>query len=164
MMAALGVRQISAPIEAPDLANGPVYTGWREARAMPVYVVSLNERREPVARPLTHYPRHSPDGFGWGLTIGETNGGPADLAYAILHDYLAQGAGQLMSRARWFQAIDETAEALHQEFKGAFVVYFSPGHWHLSAASVRDWLRLMREDPETPCELRLALGYLLHKR
>jgi len=159
MMAALGVKRIFAPIEAPDLRDGPVYTGWREARATPVCVVSLDEKGEPVARPVIHYSRHSPTGFEWGYG----GSGPADLAYAILRDYLGQHAGQPMSRARWHEAMDNVAEALHQEFKSAFVTYFAERCWHLSAASVEAWLREARDDIWTPIETRVALGYLVKR-
>lgn len=160
MMAALGVKRIFPPIEAPDLKDGPVYVGWRHSHERPVYVVSLNCQGESVARPLTHHVKHSPDGFEWGYG----GSGPADLAYAILRDYLDQNAGRPMSRARWHETMDDTAWALHQEFKGAFVAYFPAGHWHLSAASVEAFCREAHEDPRTPVETRIALGYLLRGR
>jgi hypothetical protein len=60
---------------------------------------------------------HSPDGFEWGYG----GSGPAQLALAILADYLGD---------------DQEAERLHQEFKGEVVSGLTGDSWTLTGEQI----------------------------
>jgi hypothetical protein len=64
---------------------------------------------------------HSPTGFGWAYG----GSGPAQLAYAILRDYLGDQV---------------EAERLHQAFKRDIVQALPRGAWELDGEAIATWL------------------------
>ena len=74
---------------------------------------------------------HSPTGFEWGYG----GSGPAQLALALLADYLGD---------------DNTAVALHQDFKHAFITRFDQRGWTLTSEEIRAAIRSLRPQAGTP--------------
>lgn len=73
--------------------------------------------------PLRHVVVHSPSGFNWGYG----GSGPADLAYAILLDYLGD---------------ERLASQLYQDFKWEFIASLDQRKsWAISGAEIEAWLR-----------------------
>ena len=68
---------------------------------------------------------HSPDGFEW----GHKGSGPAQLALAILLDYLKN---------------KKVAVKLHQLFKGDYVAGFDREGWTLSVDDLEIWIDLAK--------------------
>lgn len=64
---------------------------------------------------------HSPDGFEWGYG----GSGPAQLALAILLDFLNPG----------------DAVALHQSFKVHFVAKFEHVEWTMTSQQIQEWIK-----------------------
>jgi len=89
------------------------------------------------ARPLTHVPYHSPDGFQWGY-LGS---GPADLALAILADYFDEPPELVLAALRSLWAPRSKAAALHQSFKERFVANEQRDEWELHSDDIEAWLR-----------------------
>ena len=83
------------------------------------------------ARPLRHWPLHSPTGFQWGFG----GSGPADLALAILLDYFGEWPTQEQMAAG-----ESRAWALHQHFKWALIAGLADG-WEISALDIQAWLQ-----------------------
>jgi len=68
---------------------------------------------------------HSPDGFEWGYG----GSGPAQLALALLADYLGD---------------EEEAQLLYQEFKWTVVSHLVREHWILTGKEIRKALEQLR--------------------
>lgn len=82
-----------------------VNAGWVGSR-LPLFLDEVN---------------HSPTGFGWAYG----GSGPAQLAYAILRDYLGNRAA---------------AERHHQAFKADVVAKLPRGAWKLDGEEIAAWL------------------------
>ena len=95
------------------------YGGRREGSAA---IVTVNGR--PLSLRLDLY-NHSPTGFEWGYC----GSGPAQLALAILADYLGN---------------DQEALEFYQRFKWA-VVAGLPGRWTLTGRDIDAVLHTLRE-------------------
>lgn len=107
------------------------YTGERA----PDGTVRVSVEQDGVPRLLHHLSRHDPDGFDYGYD----GSGPADLARAILSDYLGY-----VPKWRVYRAF------LHQ-----FIVPLDRAEpWTISEAEISAWLVLMgvggRGEAETP--------------
>ena len=87
------------------------------------------------ARPLRHWPLHSPTGFQWGYG----GSGPADLALAILLDYMNEWPTEAQ-----MDAGESRAWSLHQYFKWDYVARFSES-WEISALDIQSWLQDERQ-------------------
>jgi hypothetical protein len=116
-----------------------IYRGKRLEDGLDVSVLVLDRRQRKRVRPLRHIPFHSPDGFAWGYY----GSGPADLALAMLVDYLRERpphtgwlAGAKFSR--W--TVDSRAFAHHQDFKREVVAQFGDA-WELSGLHIDAWLK-----------------------
>src|SRR5215470_1617278 len=93
-------------------AMAKIYRGKRSEHDVDVSVLVIDSRNRKRVRALRHIPFHSPNGFAWGYH----GSGPADLALAILVDYLRERpprtgwlAGERFSR--W--TVDSRAFTLH---------------------------------------------------
>ena len=100
-----------------------------DSRALVVVVDQVDGHDE--ARPLRHWPLHSPTGFAYGYG----GSGPADLALAILLDFLEEWPTEQQMAAG-----ESRAWALHHHFKWEIIARLEPG-WELSALDVFDWLQ-----------------------
>jgi hypothetical protein len=84
-----------------------------------------------------HVYRHSPDGFAWGYS----GSGPAQLALAILCDFLEHSNNVV-------------ALQLHQEFKSRFVAAVGmDSEFRLTGEQILEWLN-SRLSPDVIAELR----------
>jgi hypothetical protein len=112
----------------------PDSTGRGEASVVVQDVVAggLSERR-----PLTHVAHHSPDGFEWGYA----GSGPADLALAILADYLEEPPGFVLAALRSMWTPRSKAAALHQSFKEGFVATEHRDEWQLPGDEIEAWVQ-----------------------
>lgn len=100
--------------------TGKVYVGHR---IQPELGTAGGCRVTVNGRPLRHVVVHSPDGFNWGYG----GSGPADLAYAILADYLGD---------------EKLAAELHQAFKWDVVARLDQrADWTITGEDVDRWLR-----------------------
>lgn len=116
-----------------------IYRGKRLEDGVDVSVLVIDRRNRKRVRPLRHIPFHSPDGFAWGYQ----GSGPADLALAMLVDYLRERpprtgwlAGEQFSR--W--TVGSRAFTLHQDFKREVVAQFGDD-WELSGLHLEAWLK-----------------------
>jgi hypothetical protein len=116
-----------------------IYRGKRLEDGVDVSVLVIDIRNRKRVRPLRHIPFHSPDGFAWGYQ----GSGPADLALAMLVDYLRERpprtgwlAGEQCSR--W--TVGSRAFTLHQDFKREVVAQFGDD-WELSGLHLEAWLK-----------------------
>jgi hypothetical protein len=116
-----------------------IYRGKRLEDGVDVSVLVIDIRNRKRVRPLRHIPFHSPDGFAWGYQ----GSGPADLALAMLVDYLRERpprtgwlAGEQFSR--W--TVGSRAFTLHQDFKREVVAQFGDD-WELSGLHLEAWLK-----------------------
>jgi hypothetical protein len=116
-----------------------IYRGKRLEDGVDVSVLVLDRRQRKRVRPLRHIPFHSPDGFAWGYY----GSGPADLALAMLVDYLRERpprtgwlAGAKFSR--W--TVDSRAFAHHQDFKREVVAQCGD-EWELYGLHIDAWLK-----------------------
>jgi hypothetical protein len=67
-------------------AMAKIYRGKRCEHGVDVSVLVIDIRNRKRVRVLRHIPFHSRDGFAWGYH----GSGPADLALAMLVDYLRE--------------------------------------------------------------------------
>lgn len=104
-----------------------IYQGRRE---MGNAIVTVDGRILPERHDLRN---HSPTGFEWGYG----GGGPAQLALALLADYLGD---------------DQQALALYQEFKFR-VVAALPEYWKLTGQDIDKALKRMVEARQALAEL-----------
>jgi hypothetical protein len=103
-----------------------VYEGRREADTVTVTV-----NRRPLD-PRFDLRNHSPSGFEWGYN----GSGPAQLALALLSDFLGSG---------------EEALDLYQDFKRVVVASLPRLAWTLTGAQIPQTLRQIRQgSSETP--------------
>lgn len=123
-----------------------LYIGKRTPNGFEVSVIIDEDTRRVRKRPLRHIPFHSPSGFEW----GHQGSGPADLALAILIDYLREHpprkgwlAGEKF--ARW--SADSQAFKHHQYFKRAFIATFGD-EWKLSGMQIDAWLNDRKENKD----------------
>jgi Family of unknown function (DUF6166) len=98
-----------------------VYKGMRQGC---VAAVTVNGR--PL-NPRLDLWNHSPTGFEWGYG----GSGPAQLAVAILADYLGK---------------DNEAVLLHQEFKRVVIAQLPRRTWQLTSSQIAIWLATLRSD------------------
>ena len=115
-----------------------IYRGTRTTNGIAVSVTIINHRTRMRVRSLRHIPCHSPDGFEWGYH----GSGPADLALALLVDYLRERpprngwvAGERFSR--W--SVASLAFRHHQSFKRDLIARWGEG-WELEDAQIEVWL------------------------
>jgi hypothetical protein len=116
-----------------------IYTGKRTKNGVEVSVKIIDLQNRKRERSLRHIPFHSPDGFEWGYG----GSGPADLALAILVDYLRERppnkgwrAGETFSR--W--TVHSKAFAFHQDFKREFIAKFEDS-WELYGMQITAWIK-----------------------
>lgn len=121
-----------------------LYVGIRTGQEIcTVTVHSFCGRSDGTAHPLSLYTNvrnHSPTGFGWGYA----GSGPAQLALAILCDYLYS-----ISPDGW----QDRAERLHQKFKAKVVQHLPREGWTLSGhqvAAAIDALEFERVESDRP--------------
>ncbi len=98
------------------------YVGYPSSPRVPGDVAVFVATEDGPEYLLPHIVKHSPTGFEWGYA----GSGPADLAYAILVDYLDDAA---------------KVEDLYQNFKRAFIERLSRDHsWIIEAGTVGRWI------------------------
>ncbi len=140
--------------------DGLLYCGWRDTNGEPqVYRVEHHGDSQPLtATPLEHRVVHSPTGFAWGYA----GSGPADLAYALLRDYLRW---RLAGRRRWADLAEHVASELHQDIKRDLVAAL-PERWIMPERALRASLMAILKQarrskgwlsPTTAAALELAL-------
>ncbi|MGH6693352.1 MAG: DUF6166 domain-containing protein [Gammaproteobacteria bacterium] len=95
-----------------------VYRGYRNPRGYAR--VTVNDRELPLRLDLSN---HSPTGFEWGYG----GSGPAQLALAILADYLD----------------DAEALPLYQDFKRDVIAGLGD-EWRITGGAIDNWLALRR--------------------
>ncbi len=120
-----------------------IYHGKRTTESVEVSVLVIDIRKRKRVRPVRHIPFHSPAGFNWGYE----GSGPADLALAILVDYLRESPprkGWLAGEpfARW--SVHSQAFKHHQYFKRDFIATFAD-EWELYGMQIDTWLKEQRE-------------------
>lgn len=118
-----------------DEATMRIYVGVRlggDAAAPALVVVTYWRDRELLGFvPLKHHVLHSPTGFNWGYG----GSGPADLALAILLDFLQEDpAPERLRRGL------SPAWQVHQPFKWVFVAKFPDAGWALPEHFIAAWL------------------------
>jgi len=94
--------------------------------------VCVNGRRD---LPLRHINFHSPDGFEWGYG----GSGPADLALAILVDFLEEDPKEVLPYALAGKGEKSAAVHAHQRFKDKFIVCLPKDHWRLTEDEIKKW-------------------------
>jgi len=94
--------------------------------------VCVNGRRD---LPLRHINFHSPDGFEWGYG----GSGPADLALAILVDFLSEDPVAVQTYAKTGRGEPSAAVHAHQRFKDKFIVGLPKEHWRLREDEIKKW-------------------------
>ncbi len=117
------------------------YRGRRNGNEISVDVVE----DENYNKPLTHVCYHSPDGFEWGYP----GSGPADLALAILVDFLEEDSTEAQVYAKTGKGEPSAAVHAHQKFKDKFIVNlpktgnigdkYSTVAWKLEASKIKEW-------------------------
>jgi hypothetical protein len=120
-----------------------VYEGTRDGLGYTHVFVTDNTGER---RPLTHYAKHSPDGFEWGFT----GPGPAELARCLLLDHFG-----LATRGPWAEEIfdPQTGElarlpADYQAFKWDVISRFVQGKpWRLTSSQIDAWISRTKEPP-----------------
>lgn len=123
---------------------GKMYKGSRRKDDVEVRIIHLQEGEEGfVSGLLPHIPFHSPSGFEWGYG----GSGPADLALAILVDYLdehppSQGWEDRKRFDQW--TVTSRAWKLHQPFKRDVVAGFDD-EWELDETQIAKWLKERKE-------------------
>ena len=123
------------------------YRGKRTQETVTVEVVRDDTHGRKHARNLRHIPFHSPTGLSWGYE----GSGPADLALAILVDYLKERpprTGWLAGEkfARW--SVHSTAFKHHQYFKRDFITKFAD-EWELTDTQIQAWLERKEKDNDS---------------
>ncbi len=125
-----------------------LYTGKRTHTDIigTVEVITHQQGNKVRKRKLRHIPFHSPSGFSWGYG----GSGPADLALAILVDYLrerppAQGYTD-PTFSLW--TVKSQAWKYHQPFKWHFVAKFEDD-WELYDTQIEQWLKKEETRKET---------------
>jgi Family of unknown function (DUF6166) len=99
-----------------------IYIGSRRPQRTCVVTVADGLHAAPYVLPLRlDLCNHSPTGFDWGYG----GSGPAQLALAILADYL--GA--------------ERARDLHQEFKTDVIAQITQSEWRMTGDDINAWYR-----------------------
>lgn len=101
-----------------------IYYGIREPQEN--FVLVENDKLRTVLPLRLDLRNHSPTGFEWGYS----GSGPAQLALAILADYLGD---------------DKRALLLHQDFKSAKIAGLTDDEWSISADEIEEWLAEMRQ-------------------
>lgn len=99
------------------------YRGFRNAGDVAVFAVdSQNNGTELDPGPSLKVFNHSPDGFEWGYG----GSGPAQLALAILMDYLGDS---------------KRAVELHQRFKWEFIAQADKESFDISEEQINAWMK-----------------------
>lgn len=86
-------------------------------------------------KPLTHINYHSPDGFEWGYG----GSGPADLALAILVNFLEEDPEEVLPYAKAGKGGRSAAVLAHQQFKDQFIVGLPRSSWRLDEDVIKKW-------------------------
>lgn len=118
------------PIEAARDVGGtfPHYHGSRDRHGNRVVVrVSKADGERIPLDPRFDLANHSPDGFEWGYA----GSGPAQLALAILADFLED---------------DQQALALYQRFKARWIATIQLDRWRYTAPVLRDAIETLRRE------------------
>ncbi len=105
---------------------------YQGQRSMNELSVCVNGRRD---LPLRHINHHSPDGFEWGYG----GSGPADLALAILVDFLEEDPKEVLVSLKTGQGEPSAAVHAHQRFKDKFIVGLPKDHWRLTEDEIKKW-------------------------
>jgi len=112
--------------------KGKFYQGRRKENSVFVHV---KDEHSAWHKPLTHVCYHSPDGFEWGYP----GSGPADLALAILVDFLEEDPTEAQVYAKTGKGSPSAAVHCHLKFKDKFVAGLPKAHWRLTAEEIRKW-------------------------
>ena len=104
------------------------YYGFDDGKWGAVFVSNAGQRMTPLPLRLDIV-NHSPTGFAWGYS----GSGPAQLAVAILADWMG---------------CDHAARALHQRFKAAAIACLPEKHWSLTDEDLmRSFETMCKERP-----------------
>jgi hypothetical protein len=111
------------------------YYGFDDGNSSAVFVSNNGKTMAPLPLRLDLV-NHSPTGFAWGYS----GSGPAQLALAILADWMA---------------CDQAARALHQRFKAAAIARLQGNHWVITDTDLARIFEVMCR--ERPWLSRLAI-------
>jgi hypothetical protein len=113
-----------------------------ERRPSGVHVL-ITDGRRPLADLSPRFSQkirnHSPDGF----EVGYPGSGPAQLALAILIDFLTPGtftAGAMNAGVGGYPTHIQNALALYQQFKADFIAGERRDHFTIDGAQIEAWL------------------------
>ncbi len=107
-----------------------IYEGRRKDK----YSIAVHVKEEHE-QPLTHVCVHSPDGFEWGYP----GSGPADLALAIMVDFLKEDPTKAQVYAKTGQGSPSPAVHCYQKFKDKFVIGLPKERWTLTEEEIKKW-------------------------
>lgn len=125
------------------------YVGTRDADSARVTVL-VDGAPQYALPPRLDIRNHSPSGFNWGYH----GSGPAQLALAILADYLSTNIPEYLSAVltveesadldwRRLSYADRIAEALHQQFKRTMIARIESDNWRLTEDDIAGALQLI---------------------
>lgn len=120
-----------------------IYHGYADSES-----VVVEDLSDGALNNLTHYVRHSPDGFLWGYE----GSGPAELARCLLIDALGSAAWEegevnragesLNGPFTVYGDISNLVEQLYQSYKSQVIARLDRGtDWTLSQNSILTWVR-----------------------
>jgi len=109
-----------------------IYAGLRSGNG--IFVAVEKENTHSRSEQLTHINYHSPDGFEWGYG----GSGPADLALAIMADFLEEDPVEVLAYAKG-QGEPSGAVHAHQQFKDKFIVGLAKDTWKLKEKDIKEW-------------------------
>jgi hypothetical protein len=140
------------------------YRGYTDQEyAGPEPAILVHEEDRPAYK-LRHLIVHSPSGLSWGFG----GSGPADLALAILADYLGE-ADAIPVHDRYGPTLERRilntrAARLHQAFKWQFIAPLDQGAgWTLTDTEIRDWLAPRLPEIKRVYRERQALALIGHR-
>jgi hypothetical protein len=106
------------------------FRGWIDPTRGPQVCYWVDTGDEKPLDPRFEYCNHSPDGFSWGYH----GSGPAQLAYAMLHQYHEHNA---VSK----KFIPELVQSDYQDFKSDVIAKWDiDSVWAYSEREIRLWL------------------------
>lgn len=111
------------------------YQGRRNGNQIDVEVVGDENSVDEDPYPLTHVCYHSPDGFEWGYP----GSGPADLALAILVDFLEEDPTEAQVYAKTGKGDASAAVHCHLKFKDKFIAGLPKTNWRLTEKEIKKW-------------------------
>jgi hypothetical protein len=115
-----------------DVLCRRVQNGERDTDGNPVLRVSCNVSQTVVW--------HSPTGFEWGYG----GSGPADFALNVLNLFVPPGADGFAPVKCYDGECSSTAQALHQDFKAAFIAALPLEGGMIRGADIRAWIEANR--------------------